>query len=112
MEILSSEQAIIKTMETEEGRLNAYLCYYDHDVEKAYLRFKNSEEWEEIKRLLALYQVPYNRVLDLGSGNGIASYAFIKSGYSVVSMEPDESDLTGYGAMKIIKNQMIFLFAM
>ena len=97
-------------METEEGRLNAYLCYYDHDVEKADPAFKNSEEWGRNKKITCSLPGSYNRVLDLGSGNGIASYAFIKSGYSVVSMEPDESDLTGYGAMKNYKKSNDFPF--
>jgi len=107
---LSTEQAIIKTMETEEGRLNAFLCYYEYDVEKAYQRFNNSEEWEAIRVFLANYQLPNNRVLDLGSGNGIASYAFIKSGFSVVSIEPDDSNLTGYGAMKKFRESEDFPF--
>jgi SAM-dependent methyltransferase len=97
-------------METEDGRLNAYHCYYEHNVEKAYQRFNNSEEWEAVRGFLANYQLPNNRVLDLGAGNGIASYAFINSGYSVVSIEPDGSNLTGYGAMKNFKKSHGFPF--
>ena len=106
----SPEQAIIKTMQTEDGLLNAYLCYYEHDIEKAYQRFNNSEEWDAIRNFLAIYKLPNNRVLDLGSGNGIASYAFIKSGFSVVSIEPDDSNLIGYGAMNNFKKLNGFPF--
>ena len=109
-EYLSTEQAILKTMHTEDGLQNAYLCYYDHNIEQAYQRFYASEEWEEIKRFLLNYKLSNNQVLDLGSGNGIASYAFLKTGYSVVSIEPDNSNLVGYGAMNYYKRLNGFPF--
>jgi len=95
-------------MATEDGRLNAYLCYIDYEIENVYRRFNQSEEWEEIKRLVSLYHLPNNRNLDLGAGNGIASYAFNKFGFSVVSFELDDSNLIGYGAMNNFKKSNLW----
>lgn len=102
---LSTEQALLKTMQTSKGRENAYLCYYEWDVSNAYHRFIASEEWLAVLNLLSKYNPPIRSALDLGAGNGIASYALEKSGYSVTSLEPDPSELVGYGAMKKFKKE-------
>jgi len=103
MDSLSTEQAILKTMETPEGRENAYLCYYERDIQNAYHRFFESEEWKAVKHLLSKYPPPSKNALDLGAGNGIGSNALYKSGYEVISLEPDSSELVGYGAVKKYK---------
>lgn len=99
MKTLSTEEAILKTMETPKGRENAFLCYYDWDIASAYKRFIESEEWQAVEQLLSKYKPPSTVALDLGAGNGIGSYALHKSGYLVISLEPDSSELVGYGAM-------------
>jgi ubiquinone/menaquinone biosynthesis C-methylase UbiE len=103
MDSLSTEQAVLKIMETPEGRENAYLCYYEWDINSAYQRFLESEEWEAVKSLLSKYRPPTMKALDLGAGNGIGSYALFKLGYSVTSLEPDSSELVGYGALNKYK---------
>lgn len=100
---LSTEQAIINTMQTIKGCKNAFLCYYEWDVNNAYLRFLSSEEWLAVLMLLSKYNPPSRNALDLGAGNGIASYALERSGYSVTALEPDPSELVGYGAIKKFK---------
>lgn len=95
----TTEQAILKTIESSEGRKNAFLCYYEWDVNNAYQRFLSSEEWQAVQKLLSKYPPPSRNALDLGAGNGIGSYALYKSGFSVTSIEPDPSVLVGYGAM-------------
>ena len=104
MSALTTEQAILKTMQTEKGRKNAFLCYYEWDVSDAYRRFASSEEWLAVLGLLSKYNPPSSSALDLGAGNGMASYALEKSGYSVTSLEPDPSELVGFGAMKNFKS--------
>lgn len=98
IETLTTEQAILKTMETPEGRENAFLCYYESDVSNAYQRFFSSEEWRAVRNLLKRYKPPSDYALDLGAGNGIGSFALSNSGFSVTSLEPDLSELVGSGA--------------
>jgi ubiquinone/menaquinone biosynthesis C-methylase UbiE len=73
-------------------------CYYDDPVLEAAQRFANSEEW------LAVYYLAKNwmngKVLDLGAGNGISSYAFASAGCEVTALEPDPSDIVGAGAIE------------
>jgi ubiquinone/menaquinone biosynthesis C-methylase UbiE len=100
---LSTEKALLKTMGTPDGLKNAYLCYYEWDISNAYKRFYLSDEWKEITNLLSKYSPPSINVLDLGAGNGISSFALFKSGFKVTSLEPDSSELVGYGAIKKYK---------
>lgn len=77
------------------------LCYLDKDNIAAAKRFASSEEFQEIKNLLKLNRSTQNlKVLDLGCGNGIASYAFATLGHSVVSVDPDLSSDVGLNATK------------
>jgi SAM-dependent methyltransferase len=71
-------------------------CYYDSSPEEAAKRYSESEEWLAINTLLP--KVP-SRVLDLGAGRGIASFALAKEGWDVVALEPDPSNLVGGGAI-------------
>lgn len=73
-------------------------CYYDDPLESAAERFSNSEEWRAVADLLKDYMPA--KVLDIGAGRGISSYAFAKEGCTVTSLEPDSSDLVGAGAIR------------
>jgi len=73
-------------------------CYYDDPLDLAIERFSNSEEWQVVKHLLQKC-IP-GKVLDLGAGRGISSYAFAKSGCSVTALEPDSSSLVGAKAIQ------------
>ena len=64
---------------------NAYL---DADVLAASERFASSEEFAETHRILGLDGSNPMRILDLGAGNGIATYAFAKQGHRVTAVEP------------------------
>ena len=71
--------------------------YFDLPVLGAAERYAASEEFAEVLRLLG----PGNgkRILDLGAGNGIASFALAKHGWVVTALEPDESAEVGAGAI-------------
>lgn len=73
-------------------------CYYDDPLDNAAERFFQSEEWQEIINILGNKRS--GKVLDIGAGRGISSYAFAKSGYSVVALEPNHSNLVGAGAIR------------
>ena len=72
-------------------------CYYDDPLEAAARRFAESEEWRAVCALLGP-RLP-GRVLDLGAGRGISTYAFAAGGSRVSALEPDPSDLVGRGAI-------------
>ncbi len=77
--------------------------YFDLPVLPAAERYAASEEFAEVLRLLG----PGNgkRILDLGAGNGIASFALAKNGWMVTALEPDESAEVGAGAIDwVVKN--------
>ena len=75
------------------------LCYLDKDNHAAARRFAASEEFADIARLLQLNNRRC-RVLDVGCGNGIASYAFASLGHQVDAIDPEPSDDVGYGAAR------------
>ena len=78
-------------------------CYYDDPIEKSASRFHDSEEWHEIMHVLGRF-LPC-RVLDIGAGRGISSYAFAKQGCEVTAIEPDPSPLVGIAAIKNLTTQ-------
>jgi SAM-dependent methyltransferase len=72
--------------------------YFDLPVLPAARRFAESEEFLEMLCLLG--EGKGRRILDLGAGHGVTSYAFAKHGWKVIALEPDPSDEVGYGAIE------------
>lgn len=78
---------------------DAYLC---EDVQKNAQRFAESAEFDEIVRLLGR-RLDRADLLDVGAGNGVASYAFARAGASrVFALEPDPSSEVGRGAIEAV----------
>jgi ubiquinone/menaquinone biosynthesis C-methylase UbiE len=77
-------------------------CYYDDPLESVADRFSNSEEWLAVQQLLENH-IP-GKVLDIGAGRGISSYAFAKCGCQVTALEPDPSFLVGFNAIQSLVN--------
>jgi SAM-dependent methyltransferase len=77
--------------------------YFDLPVLAAAERYAKSEEFAEVLRLLGEGQ--QRQLLDLGAGNGIASFALAKNGWAVTALEPDESAEVGAGAIREIAAQ-------
>jgi 2-polyprenyl-3-methyl-5-hydroxy-6-metoxy-1,4-benzoquinol methylase len=73
-------------------------CYYDDPLQAAADRYSHSEEWLAVKLLLDRH-LP-GKVLDLGAGRGISSYAFAQVGCTVTALEPDPSPIVGAGAIR------------
>lgn len=74
------------------------LSYLDEDNLAAAERFASSEEFAAVSSLLGLGAGRRLRVLDLGCGNGIASYAFASLGHDVTAADPDPSADVGLAA--------------
>jgi ubiquinone/menaquinone biosynthesis C-methylase UbiE len=75
-------------------------CYLDEDNVTAAKRFAASEEFAEALEILGLVDSKSAKVLDLGCGNGIASYAFASYGHQVSAVDPDPSGDVGLAAVK------------
>lgn len=95
---LSWEEAVQWLKKQPHQQKLVYNCYYDDPLEQAVERFSNSEEWQEIQVILNKYT--QGKVLDLGAGRGISSYAFAKAEFNVTSLEPDDSLLVGSRAIQ------------
>lgn len=77
--------------------------YFDLPVQRAAARFAKSEEFTEILRLLG--EGKGRALLDLGAGNGIASYALAQAGWHVTALEPDPSAEVGAGAIRALAHE-------
>jgi 2-polyprenyl-3-methyl-5-hydroxy-6-metoxy-1,4-benzoquinol methylase len=78
-------------------------AYFDEDLSANVERFRKSFEFVETLKLLRSYKPDAKKLLDIGSGNGIAAVAFALEGYEVLAIEPDPSNTIGAGAIKILK---------
>ena len=93
----SWEDAVKWLLEQPDKQELVKACYYDSPALSTAVRFWNSDEWQAIRGLLPL--VP-GKALDVGAGNGIASFALAKDGWDTTAIEPDPSDLVGSGAIR------------
>jgi len=96
--LITWEQAVDWLRQKPDQQTLVQHCYYDDPLELAVERFYHSEEWNAIKQLLG--SSLHGKVLDLGAGRGISSYAFAKAGCSVVALEPDPSAIVGAQAIQ------------
>jgi ubiquinone/menaquinone biosynthesis C-methylase UbiE len=104
--LVSYEDAVNWMRGEEEYAELVKFCYLDRDNLDAAKRFAASEEFQEVVRLLQIkdFKQPV-RVLDLGCGNGIASYSFASLGCQVTSVDPDLSDDVGLMAAARLRDR-------
>jgi len=78
----------------------------DEDVTIAAERFSQSEEFAEVRKWAVHWGLPQGgKVLDVGAGSGISSYAWAVAGYEVVALEPNPGDTAGAGVIRRLSNQ-------
>ena len=94
---LTWEEAVqwLKSQDDRQELVKA--CYYDDPLLESAQRFVNSEEWQAVHDISKDWM--HGKVLDLGAGNGISSYAFAIAGCQVTALEPDPSEIVGAGAI-------------
>jgi ubiquinone/menaquinone biosynthesis C-methylase UbiE len=97
-QLMSWEQAVAWARQEPSMAGLVQVCYYDDPIEAAAARFLTSEEWPAITGFLP--PKPSARVLELGAGRGIVSWAFATCGCEVYAIEPDPSTLVGAGAIR------------
>ena len=94
----SWEEAIEILRRAPEHQELIYNSYLTDDLVGNCERFFNGAEFDSVRKLLEQH-APGKRVLDMPSGNGIATYSFAKSGFDVVAVDPNPSDTVGRGAI-------------
>jgi SAM-dependent methyltransferase len=99
---LSWEQAVRWYRAQPNNEAEIRNNYFDLPVLGAAERYANSEEFAEVLRLLG--RGKRKRILDLGAGNGIASFALARNGWLVTALEPDESVEVGAAAISSIRD--------
>jgi len=77
-------------------------AFYDDPLIVAAERYAGSTEWLAVQAFLPAQQ---GKVLDVGAGRGIASFALAKNGWKVTALEPDSSDLVGAGAIRTLAKE-------
>lgn len=82
-----------------EHRQDVTDSYLDADNATAARRFADSEEFAQVAVWLDLHK-GRKRILDVGCGNGIASYAMAMLGHEVTALDPDSSDDVGLEAAR------------
>lgn len=99
MSQLSWEQSVLwlRNQPDQQGLVRD--CFYDDPPSESANRFYRSTEWSAVQKLLVHASRP-GRVLDIGAGRGISSYAFARDGWSVTALEPDPSNIVGVGAIQ------------
>lgn len=96
--IFSWEEAVLWLKDQPDQQALVQACFYDDPPGESAERFYRSTEWKAVRELLA--SLPCGRVLDIGAGRGVSSYAFARDGWSVTALEPDPSDVVGAGAIR------------
>ena len=91
------EDAVRRLMQQPEQRQLVLDCYYDQPRSAAASRYAASPEWLAAMDLLPATR---GRVLEVGAGHGVASFALAGAGWHVTALEPDPSDLVGAGAIR------------
>lgn len=95
---MNTDQAILELLDDPRYAAHLHNSYVGKDLVNCAERFAASGEFAEVINQVG--QNAQGTILDLGAGNGIASYAFAKNGAAhIYSLDPDDSTLVGRGAI-------------
>jgi ubiquinone/menaquinone biosynthesis C-methylase UbiE len=101
---LTSQEAVLWLYNQPGSEKSIQDCYFDKDIVQAAHRFWQSDEFRAVLSILR-GQRPFSKILDLGAGRGIASFAFASEGYDVTALEPDPGPILGAKAIQEIINR-------
>ena len=97
---MTAEEAILHLRSDPQYSHVVRDSYFGADLLEAAARFATSAEFSELGQLLG-DRICGCAMLDLGAGNGIASWAFARKGATTIyALEPDPSNEIGRGAIE------------
>jgi SAM-dependent methyltransferase len=99
----SWEDAVLWLISQEDRQGEVRANYFDQPTRVAAERYSKSAEWNAIRALLP---APPGVVVEVGAGNGIASFALARDGWQVIAIEPDSSKIVGRGAIRSLRVDM------
>lgn len=98
---MNAEQAVRLLRSDPKSEAVVRDSYLGPDIQSEAQRFAASAEFEEILNIVGRDQLAQAALLDLGSGIGIAAWAFARAGAKkIYAVEPDSSDEVGLGAIR------------
>ena len=97
MKLMTWEEAVQSLKQQPDAVDLVRACFYDDPLRDAAERYWQSSEWRAVQQFLPTHAC---KVLDIGSGRGIAAYALAKDGHAVTALEPDPSNVVGAGAIR------------
>ncbi|TNE75064.1 class I SAM-dependent methyltransferase [bacterium] len=98
-------EAAVQHYQNNASKQNVEQCYFHENSVDAAQAFYDSIEFKET--LNQVKSKVQGKLLDIGAGNGIASYAFSKSEFTVYALEPDKSDIVGSGAIEKLNSLLV-----
>lgn len=99
---MSSEESVLWLKAQPEKAELCRACFFDDPLVEAAERYYQSSEWMAVRVFLP--KKP-GKVLDLGAGRGISSYALSKDGWDITALEPDKSNIIGSGAIRLLNKE-------
>lgn len=104
--IMTPGDVFEKFREIPEKQFLVHATYYSADLDQSVIRFMASDEFKHTQELIKQHSAfSGGLMLDVGGGNGVASLAFEKIGYTPILLEPDDHYIVGYSAAQPILEQ-------
>jgi 2-polyprenyl-3-methyl-5-hydroxy-6-metoxy-1,4-benzoquinol methylase len=99
---LTWEESVLWLRNQSDQQELVRAAFYDDPLIDAAERYFKSTEWAALRSFFPRVK---GKVLDIGAGRGIASFAFAKEGWDVTALEPDSSAIVGANAITRLANE-------
>ncbi len=93
------EETIIHLRDKPEYAEILFLSYLNDTPFENVQRFRNSDEFKFTLDIIRNQFPETKKILEIGSGTGMAAASLALSGYAVTATDPDPSDIVGCGAI-------------